>query len=246
MIRVKEHEFEAPDTVEGGLVLVTLENVGTTRHMAMFVRPNEGTTIDQLQAEILKDPSEAHIRPLLTVASGPGAIPPGDQERIVMDLEPGSYLLLCFESGPDGVFDVVKGEMKPIEVTAPTRTDLPEPASDLQVSLVDFAFATLPAEVAAGQYIWKVTNDGTEPHELQLLKLAPGKTVQEIFSAPPKPGEPEPYVVAGAVQDMAPGGRAWVEVDLTPGDYAAFCAIPDPATGKPHLMLGMVASFHVS
>ena len=41
------------------------------------------------------------------------------------------------------------------------------------------------------------------------------------------------------------GGAGFVSFDLPAGDYAAICQIPDPASGKPHLALGMAKGFTV-
>ena len=41
-------------------------------------------------------------------------------------------------------------------------------------------------------------------------------------------------------------GRAgYATLDLTPGEYAAICLVPDPASGTPHVHLGMVKGFSI-
>ncbi len=247
LIKVTDGKFDAPAQTEGGLVAVTLQNDGSRRHTVMFLQPKEGMTVEQAMDEIKKDPTEVHIRPILTVHSGPGSTNNGASTTVLLNMAPGTYIMACFESWEDNIPDVEKGELQTIEFTAPTHADLPQPTtSDLHIDMIDFAYATFPQAIKAGRHLWYVTNTGTENHELEILKLEDGKTAQEVFSAPPQPGVPEPYVVAGGVQDLAPGGEAWAEVDLTPGNYAVFCAIPDlEHTGKPHILLGMVAGFTV-
>ena len=91
-------------------------------------------------------------------------------------------------------------------------------------------------------------NDGPQPHELTILALAPGKTLDDalaFFGEAPHTGPP-PFSDAGGLGAIGAGQTAWVDLDLAPGDYAAVCLVPDPATGKPHLMLGMSAAFTVS
>jgi hypothetical protein len=34
-------------------------------------------------------------------------------------------------------------------------------------------------------------------------------------------------------------------LDLQPGEYVGLCFIPDPASGAPHVHLGMIAAFTV-
>ncbi|MEZ4529990.1 MAG: hypothetical protein R2855_03080 [Thermomicrobiales bacterium] len=45
---------------------------------------------------------------------------------------------------------------------------------------------------------------------------------------------------------MGPGQDQSSELDLAPGTYIAVCFIPDMATGMPHAMMGMAASFTVA
>jgi hypothetical protein len=56
---------------------------------------------------------------------------------------------------------------------------------------------------------------------------------------------PPPFEVVGGMQALATGMRGWAVLDLAPGNYLAICAVPDPASGQPHLALGMIASFTV-
>jgi len=58
-------------------------------------------------------------------------------------------------------------------------------------------------------------------------------------------GVTPPAVPVGGAQAMAIGQSNFVELELTPGQYVALCFVPDPATGQPHLVLGMITSFAV-
>lgn len=44
---------------------------------------------------------------------------------------------------------------------------------------------------------------------------------------------------------LSSGHSVWIEVNLTPGTYAAMCFVTDPNTGMPHALLGMVEVFNV-
>jgi hypothetical protein len=44
---------------------------------------------------------------------------------------------------------------------------------------------------------------------------------------------------------IAPGSTEWLMLSLNPGRYVTFCFVTDPATGKPHVMLGMIYPFTV-
>jgi hypothetical protein len=44
---------------------------------------------------------------------------------------------------------------------------------------------------------------------------------------------------------MNPGYTTWAILDLEAGEHVASCFVPDPATGLPHVALGMIAPFTV-
>jgi len=86
-----------------------------------------------------------------------------------------------------------------------------------------------------------VRNTGTERHEILLLKLAPGKALQDYIqyrSGPPS--GPAPAQPAGGVTDMSPGAEVNLSLDLAAGDYVFLCAVRG-ASGKRHYEDGMVA-----
>jgi len=245
-VKGSEAGFEAPDSIEGGMVAISFENTGTTSHMAMLIRPAEGITIDQLQTAIKTNPTDqVTLREMVVSVGGAGAIAPGMTQRLIINVEPGDYLLADFEYANDGTPYVAVNGLKRLEVTPSTKTDQPEPAFDGEMRLVDFSFIGMPSRLAAGTYIFKITTEGTEPHELGLIKLDEGVTAQEAFSKQPEPGEDWPFTVWGGVQDMAPGQTAYVEMNFSPGNYVAFCQIIDPQSGRPHVMLGMVQEVDV-
>jgi hypothetical protein len=77
--------------------------------------------------------------------------------------------------------------------------------------------------------------------------------VQAVLTLPeggtPPPGVPDPAtveVLPYELRNLSPDREIWVELDLTPGFYAALCSLPDPATGQPHALLGEVDVFTVS
>lgn len=63
------------------------------------------------------------------------------------------------------------------------------------------------------------------------------------FGQPPS-GQP-PWTSARGVAAIAPGTSATMDLDLTAGNYAFVCFVPDSATGKAHVELGMNAGLTV-
>ena len=53
------------------------------------------------------------------------------------------------------------------------------PKAGIDVVLKDFTFG-LPNTIKSGPLIYKVTNEGPQPHEMAMMKLAPGKTIEDV------------------------------------------------------------------
>lgn len=104
----------------------------------------------------------------------------------------------------------------------------------------------LSGPLTAGHHLIEVRNQGAQPHEADIVRLPPGKTVGDYLewldngeSGLP-PAEP-----VGGVGDFISGRTVWMSVDLPPGRYFFVCSVPDAADGKPHYARGMVREFEV-
>ena len=130
------------------------------------------------------------------------------------------------------------------------------PEADLVVRLMDFSFA-LDSLVPAGRHTIRVENVGVEPHDLVMMKLAPGKTVADIVTAmnperarrADQAGEPPPPLEslmtgAGGIAAIAPGMESFFEADLSPGEYVLVCMATAP-DGRSHIEHGMVKQIRV-
>ena len=85
-------------------------------------------------------------------------------------------------------------------------------------------------------------NDGTETHELLVVKLAAGVTLDQAVEAEGGEGTVD---ASWATNLAAPGGdEEAVTFDVAPGNYALVCFIAS-ADGTPHLSLGMRHEFTV-
>ena len=129
--------------------------------------------------------------------------------------------------------------------TAANGTPTGTPTADGVVKLVNFSFE-MPPTIKQGALL-EVINQGTQPHELTIVKPASGKTKQDVITAVTQHGAeaPQPYLPEGGVSALAPEMSGWVKLNLAPGQYVAVCFVPDSATGKAHSMLGMQTSFTV-
>jgi hypothetical protein len=242
-VMASDYAFEAPDVLPSGLVTVRLMNHGQEPHHAQLLRLNDGVTFDQF-ATALHTEGEGALR-MATISGGPGALGPLKSAEVTLDLTTGSYVLACFIASPDGVPHLAKGMLKPLTVTAGAAdpSALPEVAGTM--TLRDFTF-DLPDRLPAGSVTYRVVNDGPQPHELNVLKLAPGATVDDVRAWLANPSTPPPFEAVGGMNGLSAGVDGFMTVDLKPGEYVAICNIPDPASGWPHSRLGMIRAFTVA
>lgn len=78
----------------------------------------------------------------------------------------------------------VKGEFKSFVVRSantPQTSQAAAPKANMVVRLMDFSFA-LDTPVTPGHRTIRVGNAGVEPHDLVLMKLAPGRTVEDVHA----------------------------------------------------------------
>jgi hypothetical protein len=120
------------------------------------------------------------------------------------------------------------------------------PPADVTFRLTDYDFK--PSQpLTAGRHTIMVQNDGPQPHELVLLKLEPGKKVEDFgtWSESGMKGPP-PAMPVGGISFLNKGSRGTFTADLSAGEYGLICFVPDAKDGKPHLAHGMMKSFTVS
>lgn len=241
VVKTTDYAFDAPDQINAGVVSIRMENNGKEPHHTQLARLAEGKTIADLQAAFGQ--GEEAALALLEFAGGPAALDPGKSQEVVLNLKEGNYVLLCFISAADGTPHFVKGMLKPLQVVAGGQ-GAQAPKADGAVSLKDFSIG-MPAEVKAGKQTWEIKNEGPQPHEMAVIKLAPGKTMDDVGAFFQAPSGPPPFESVGGMQALQAGESGWAVVDFQPGNYVALCAVPDPASGKAHAELGMITPFTV-
>jgi hypothetical protein len=251
-----DYAFVIAGQVSAGFTLITLVNNGQEVHHAQLMQLAAGQTVETMQTALEQSPEA--IFGLGRFVGGPSAVAPGGQTQVILNLEPGLYVALCFIESPDGVRHLAKGMVRDFQVTGPaTPTAAAEPQSAGTVVMEDFAFELQP-QIMAGPQVWEVVNEGPQPHEIALLKLGPGVTTEQALGMLAQPASPEaapaespmvngppPFMPVGGTTALAAGMRGWAVLDLAPGEYLAVCFVPDPASGQPHAALGMAAAFTV-
>lgn len=242
-VTAKDYGFDAPAQVAAGAVTFHLENHGKELHQAQLIKLEDGKTVQDFAAAMKKPgplPSWAKFM------GGPNGIAPGQQANATSVLPPGQYAYLCLIPSPDGVIHAAKGMVQPFEVTASAgaSTALPEP--DITMTLADYDFKS-SKPLAPGKHTVLVENAGPQAHEVVLLKMMPGKKIEDFaaWAEGGLKGQP-PAETLGGVTVLEKGGRGSFTVELSAGDYGLICFVPDSKDGKPHLAHGMMKTIKVS
>ena len=242
-VTATDYQFDAPATAPAGAVTIHLINHGKELHQVQLIKLEDGKTAADLAKALQNSgPPPSWIK----FVGGPNGIPPGQEAEATSVLAPGSYVFLCFIPSPDGVMHAAKGMVRPFEVTAGSGALAEAPATDVTIKLTDYAFEPSPA-LTQGRHTIMVENAGPQPHELVLLKLAPGKKAEDFgrwaetgMKGPP-PAEP-----LGGVAFLDKGSEGFFTADLSPGDYGFICFVPDAKDGRPHLAHGMMKTVTVN
>ena len=243
-ITAKDYSFDAPDTLRAGAITLRLVNNGTELHHAQLIKLDDITKTMADIHEALKKPGPPPS--WVRFVGGPNAVPPGKKSESTSVLSPGKYAYLCFIPSSDGVMHAAKGMVKMFAVYPQDRDIMSElPPSVATIKMFDYDYE-LSQPLTPGRHTIRVENVGPQPHELALLKLAPGKTVAD-FAAWEKAGMkgPPPAEPLGGVVALDKGGSATFTADLTAGDYGLMCFVPDSKDGKLHFAHGMMKMIKV-
>ncbi len=241
-ITATDFNFEAPDTIAPGMTMFTMVNSGAQEHHAILARVGDGKTIADVEAEMAKQTGETPE--WLTFYGAASGVHPGNSTGSMVDLPVGNYVLICFIPDPaDGAPHMMKGMLRPMVVAGEAVAAAP-PVADAEIVLKDFAFE-MPA-MTAGTHTFRITNSGPALHEVQLVRLAPGATVESYGASltPGYAGEVQGTAVGGGGA-ISPGVQQWWTANLEAGDYLVTCFVPD-AKGTPHMMMGMVQTFTIA
>jgi len=231
----KDFAFDAPDSISAGLTTFHLINDGPNLHHIQLVRLDSGKTAADLGAAMQKPgPFPAWA----TLVGGPNTPNPGGSSDATFDVPAGNYVMLCLVDIPDNVPHFAKGMVHPFVVTPAVGTPAVAPTPDITVTLADYAF-DVKGPFTTGKHVIEIDNKGPQPHEMLLVKFAPGKTMKDLAAWKAAPQGPPPGDALGGVSAVAIGSRNYISVDLTPGTYELICFIPDAKDGKAHIEHGM-------
>ncbi|HEY3747175.1 MAG TPA: hypothetical protein VGL17_13075 [Gemmatimonadaceae bacterium] len=237
----KDFKFDAPDEIPAGLTEFRFLNKGPSIHHMQILRLTNGKTFGDLSAALKRQgPPPKWMKEV----GGPNAPAPGTESNATLMLEPGNYAIICFVD-IGGAPHFTKGMVRPFKVVAASGPAASNPTPDITATLFDYNFK-LSAPILAGTRTIKVQNTASQPHELELVQLAPGKTAKDFLAwAGGGMKGPPPAKPIGGIAGLERGMSQTFTANFTPGNYAFICFIPDAKDGKPHFTHGMTKDFSV-
>ena len=238
----RDYGFSGPDRLPAGRTTVRIVNEGQDLHHIQFLKLLRGKSASDFRAAIAAD--AGRLPSWVEHAGGPNAHLPGSEAAATVNLTEGDYVLICWIPDKNGVPHVVLGMQKALSVRGgkPTKVSTPQPA--VSVKQVDYQFI-LSKPIRAGLQTIEVRNHGTQPHELVVVRLSPGASVQDVVASfePGASGPPKGVLVSG-ITGIEKGERVTFTGEFEPGQYGLICFIPD-ATGRPHFLRGMTTELTV-
>ena len=247
-ITITDDGFTLPDGLTTGRYAVTVTNNGSTPSHCPMGRLPEGVTNDQV-LEFMQSGSEE--LPDWFLNTGYVGLPdwavPGGSVTGIVDLAAGSYFMFDPFSTRYAFATVAEGNG--------TKASDPESAATIELKEMEII---LPADgLPSGPSRLKIQNVGAMAHELAVLAVPEGTTVEQIsvlFTLPDTATPAQDDALGQALMNFQPVAgmsilaktqTAWIDVDLPPGTYATMCMLPFP-DGVFHAMEGMMAVVTIS
>lgn len=233
-ITEREYAFEVEGEARSGTLTIEVENTGKEWHELAMVKLKRGKTLADArkaleEAKEDEEPSFGAIADENEVIDDLGGLQfPGTKYGITgTGIASGDYALMCFLPNAQGKPHWSLGMLAGFTVADERDDEAPE--ADVTFTVDDKGLDG-PERIDAGQTTMRVVNNSKVSREIGLLKIEPGKTVEDVMKSfessvdgPPDPATaPLDFVafVFDAEQDRS------LTVELTPGQWAINS--PDP------------------
>jgi hypothetical protein len=223
-VKAGEYTYKMSGSPKAGWTQITFQNDGNEYHMMAVLPLKKGVTVAQVKKAAASQDQSAFdpIAGKGQVFGAPDLLSPGEQTTVITKLPAGHYAVACFVPAPDGESHLAHGMVKLLDVST-SKSDLTPPTDGLvAVTIADDAI-TLPTSGMPAHGWAKVTNNASEPRTLDVAHYLGNATFDEanayfqnLFSDTPPTGD-APAALQGGAQSIAPGGVAYVQLDLEPG-----------------------------
>lgn len=236
---VYSHHFQVqmPAAVTAGYVSLKYINNGGVWSGAALLRLKGGATALQL-LDAYRTGSQGAVN---RFSVSLGAIGGSSGTALISNLEPGNYVVADAEQTSKHTVMVAGSGFSVLPASGQAR---PAPVASVTIHMVNFKFH-MPSIAPAGRDTFELMNMGSQPHEMVLFKLAPGKTLADVIAfIKSQKGQP-PGSPMGGLFDLDPGQTSYLVQAMPAGKYVALCFVTDPKTHLPHAALGMIRPFTV-
>jgi hypothetical protein len=230
--------FEAPDRVAAGLRHIVFENHGSEIHESMLVKLHKGMSVENYVAAVKK----GSLFPEGALdCSGPGLTSPGETAEMWLRVDPGRYILICWNSGHAKTTPV-----HPFTVEEVGAKDDRPPNEDLVLKLFDYRFE-LSGDLHKGVQVIRIETPGPSMHEVDIYRLHDGKSVADLNSWRKQQGHGPALAEAlgGALDSHDITRVVWLQKKFMPGHYVLHCEIPVTNTELTHADVGMVREIEI-
>jgi hypothetical protein len=228
-VKAGEYTYVLKGSPKAGWTQINFQNAGVEDHMMAVFKLKKGTTTAQLKKAVTSSDESALEKVAApggdpTLGGTPAVLSPGEKTTTLTEVPAGTYGIVCFVPAPDGAPHVAHGMFKIFTVSG--KSNLKPPTDGVADVTLSDTTVTVPPGDAPKNLTVKVTNEGTATHSFQLVKLADGKTLDDVktyydafFSTGKAPEGDVPGTLVGGVDSVAAGGMAYVEWSLPAGSY---------------------------
>ncbi len=258
-VSVDRDGVEAPAELPAGPHLITLSAGEDLIGYLNIMQPPPGLSEEEATALALGAGRDDLVQPDWVYAGGTNTPNPGETASFVVDLQPGEYQWAASSYAADNSLEEIM-YLAPLTVTAAAATpaaSVPLPEAGVTLEMTDeLRYLVGPNPAPAGPQIWELTNSGLHhAHHVVMVRVPDGVTradivgeFQAMMGGTPPAGDSvmTQAVWVGYAALQSGGQTTWAEFDLEPATYAVICFIIDPATGRPHVIDGMVEVFTVA
>ena len=230
--------FEAPDRLAAGLRHIVFENRGSEIHEGMLVKLPKGMSADDYVAAVKK----GSLFPEGALDySGPGLTSPGVTAEMWLRVDPGQYIIICWNKGHDKTTRVQSFTVQEIGAA----DDRP-PKEDVVLKLFDYRFE-LDRALRKGVQVIRVETPGPAMHEVDIFRLHEGSTVEDLKRwRKENENSPSPAEALGGALDSHDISRVvWLRKEFVPGHYVLHCEMPVTNTKLNHADVGMVQEIEI-
>lgn len=229
--------FEHPESIPAGPAHLVIENRGSTMHEAMFIRLPDGMSGEDYLEAVRG--GAAFPEGALDYA-GPGLISPSRRVEMWLYLDPGTYLLGCWFRGH--LKAIPAHTMEVVPASEPRRVRPPK--ADVVIRMSDYRFE-VEGTLRSGLQVLRIETPGPSMHEMDIFRLAEGKTLRDLraWQKSGKEGPPPAVAVAGILDQHDIRRVVWLRTSFEPGRYVLWCGLslaPDGSGKITHADSGMV------